>query len=176
VKTNILTRWPLPALISVLALADGVLHLMLDWILFHGNVFGAMPGPPAPPPVPAGGVVGPPPGAAPAPAPPPGHPPQLLLPLNELFLLNFVGFVVLVIVFWLSRTWPRIWRRLIDIVFICYSAASIIAWIAFGEPNPQGLGYLSKAIELILILLLIVDMLTLAGGRAAAVGEGASVR
>src|SRR5512133_567043 len=83
-------RWILPAIITVLALADGLVHLSLDFVLFRGNFFG--PGRSGPPP----GRLAPPPG---------GGPPQLPLPLNELFLLNFVGYVVLALLFWFAPRW-----------------------------------------------------------------------
>src|SRR5438046_10643001 len=100
-------QWILPAIITVFALADGVLHRSLDFVLFRGRLFGS-PGPP-----PGGGLPGGPPGgplgapaanataaatasaiagaaprAAGVPAGPPPGQPALPLPLNELFLLN----------------------------------------------------------------------------------------
>lgn len=88
------TRLILPVIISVLALADGLLHFMLDFVMFNGNLWGSgsQAGPPP----------GPPPGAAAgAGGPPPGGPPGLQLPLpnNELFVLNAIGYIVLVLVF-----------------------------------------------------------------------------
>lgn len=75
-------RGPLAVLISLLALADGVLHLSLNFVLFRGNLFGSL---------------GPPPGA---PAPPGGGgPPSFLVPLNQAFTLNLIGYVVLVLLF-----------------------------------------------------------------------------
>ncbi len=57
--------------IVVLALLDGVLHLWLNQALFRGNFFG-----------------------------PQQFPSPFPLQLNQLFTLNFVGYVVLAIVFW----------------------------------------------------------------------------
>ncbi len=130
----------LGVIISILALADGVLHLSLDWILFRGNLFGS--------PFPAG----PRPGGAPGPGANP-----FILPLNELFLLNFVGEVVLVLLFWVSRRWLGERRWFMNVAMIAYAAATLIAWWIFGRPNPMGLGYLSKGIEILLIIALIVD-------------------
>lgn len=147
-KQASLTRWILPAVIGVLALADGFLHLALDFVLFHGNLVGPLRPPGAPP-----GGPGAPSGA------PSGHaPPHLPLPLNQLFLLNFIGFVVLVLVYWFGRGLLGRWRWLMDVVLIVYTAASIAGWIYFGEPNPNQLGYLSKAIEILLIVLLLTDV------------------
>ncbi len=143
-------RWGyiLAGIIVVLALADGLLHLLLDFILFGGSLIGSGP-PPEPPP-------GPPPGApAGGAGPPPGPPRQPFpLPLNELFLLNFIGYVVLVLVFWFSPRWLGARRWVVDVVLIVYTAASIVAWLQIGRPNPHGLGYVSKAMEVVLILAL----------------------
>ncbi len=141
----------LRAIIAVLALADGVIHFSLDFILFRGNFFGGR-GASGPPPVTAPGRAGPPPGARGLPLP---------LPLNELFLLNFIGAVVLVLVFWFGRRWLGRWSWLVDVVMIVYAAATFTAWWAFGRPNPMGLGYLSKGIEIVLIIALITDIWTL---------------
>ena len=128
--------------IVVLALADGVLHLLLDFILF-----GPRNGPPA----------------GPRPTPPPGTPrpgPRfaLPLPLNVLFLLNCIGEVVLVLLFWFGPRWLGRRRWLINVIMIIYAATTFIAWAMFGAPNPMGLGFLSKGIEIVLIIALFVDM------------------
>jgi hypothetical protein len=136
----------LRVVIAVLALADGVLHLLLDFVLFRGNFFGSpfLSGPAATPPR-----------TGPAPAPR-GNP--LILPLNELFVLNFAGEVVLVLLFLFSRRWLGERRWLVDVVMIVYAAATFAAWLMFGRPNPMGLGYLSKGVEIVLIITLIADI------------------
>ena len=139
----------LPILISVLTLADGILHFSLDFILFRGNFFGFRP-PSAPPP---GGNVpvrpGPPPGGG-------GNP--LILPLNELFLLNFVAAIVLVFLYWFVR--PRLGERrwVLDILLILYALAAIVGWFIVGRPNPMNLGYLAKGIEVVLIIAVLTDL------------------
>ena len=137
--------------IALLALADGVLHLFLNLGLFRG---GPPPGASAggfrggvPGGVPGGG--GPPPGAGRFP---------FILPLNQLFLLNFIGWVILVILFWFS---PRLLgkrRWLMDVAMIVYAAVAFVAWLLFGAPNPMGLGYVSKGIEIALVIALSVDI------------------
>jgi hypothetical protein len=129
----------LQVIITILALADGVLHFSLDYVLFRGNLFGS--------PFPAG----PRPGGAPGPRANP-----FILPLNELFLLNLIGEVVLVLLFWSSRRWLGERRWVIDLVMIAFVAATFGGWLAFGRPNPMGLGYLSKGIEIALVLALFV--------------------
>jgi hypothetical protein len=137
----------LRSLIALLALTDGVLHLALDMVLFRGNFgffrLGETPqgGPPP------GGGSGPPPGATP--------PPQLPLPLNQLFLLNFLGWVVLVVVFWLAPRWLGARAWIVDAAMILYALAVIAGWAYVGSPNPMNLGYQSKALELVLLVLLL---------------------
>ena len=133
-------------IIVVLALADGVLHLLLDFILFGGRN-----GPPA----------------GPRPTPPPGSPPPgarpfaLPVPLNVLFLLNFIGEVVLVLLFWFGPRWLGRRRWLVNVIMIIYAATTFAAWVMFGRPNPMGLGFLSKGIEIALIIALLVDIWTI---------------
>src|SRR5947209_7514825 len=96
----------LPIVITFLALADGVLHFSLDLILFRGNFFGsAFPG-------------GPPPGRAPGaatgtPRPPPGPGFRPPAPINELFVLNLVGYIVLVLLFWFGPRFLGRWSWLV---------------------------------------------------------------
>ena len=49
---------------------------------------------------------------------------------------------------------PRRW--LIDVVLLVYTLLSIVGWLQIGLPNPRGLGYLAKALELALIMALAV--------------------
>lgn len=153
----------LPIVIVVLALADGVLHLMLDVVLFRGNFVGPL-GPPGPPP-------GAPPGGG---GPPAGPLVPLPLPLNQLFLLNFIGYVVLVILFWLAPRWFGGKRWWVDVALILYTAVSIVGWLDVGRPNPMGLGYLAKAIEVVLIVALVAHI-WLTSPRTAARGATVTV-
>ena len=78
----------LSALVALLALAVGALHFALDFVLFRGNFFG-LPAPPA---------------GAPRPSPPPGPPPGFIATLigprlPQLFLANFILYVLLAIAF-----------------------------------------------------------------------------
>ncbi len=154
----------LRVIIAVVALADGVLHFLLDFVLFRGNIFGG--GGPGGPRLGANpGRVGPPPG---------GGRLALPLPLNELFLLNLIGAVILVLVFWfgIRLLGRRIW--VVDVVMIAYAATTFAAWWAFGLRNPMGLGYLSKGIEIVLIIALLTHIWSLirpAGSLAASPGH-----
>ena len=78
--------------------------------------------------------------------------------LSELFLLNFIGFVVLSAVFLLSPRWLQEKRWLINVVLIGYAAGTVLAWLNSGGPNPLGLGYTSKALEGTLIIALLADL------------------
>ncbi len=143
--------------ITILALGDGLLHFVLDYVLFRGTFLGS--------PFPAG----PRPGGATPPARPGGNPLRAL-PLNELFVLNLVGEIVLVVLFWTSRRWLGDRRWLIDVAMMVYAAITFGAWLSFGRPNPMGLGYLSKAIEIVLIVVLFVHargVLRVRGSRVA---------
>lgn len=140
-----LTNWILPAVITVLALADGALHLMLDVVIFRGNFVGRLGPPP-------GAPSGPPPGA------PPGPPIPLPLPLNQMFLLNCVGYVVLAALFWFVLVRLPAWRRWMDALLIAYVAVVFLAWAEFGAPNPMGLGYLSKGTEIVLVVALLAHL------------------
>jgi len=109
-------------LIVTLAIADGILHLVLNFVLFKGNLVGPLP-----------------------------FPSPLPLPLNQLFTLNFVGYLAMAFAFWQA---PRVLGRrawILDIAFVIYALLSIIGWVQLGMPNPMGLGFISKALELALI-------------------------
>lgn len=106
---------PIRLLIVLLALADGVLHLWLNQVLFRGNFFGPLP--------------------FPSPYP---------LPLNQLFTLNFVGYVILAALFWFSGRLLGQRRWLIDLALIVFEGLSIAAWVQIGLPNPMGLGALHR--------------------------------
>src|SRR5438046_1589390 len=112
----------LPIIITTLALADGLLHFTLDLVLFRGRFFGSGFGSGRPP--------GPPPGASPVPGgggPPPGPRLNPPLPLNELFLLNLVGYLVLIALFWLGPRWLGSRRWLLDVALLIYVAVVFLA-------------------------------------------------
>jgi hypothetical protein len=147
--------WILPIIVTLLALADGLLHLRLIYILFRGRLWGSPsfgPRPGAPP----RGSGGPPPGV------PRGRLPQAIpfisLPLNELFLLNCIGFVVLVLVLWFVLRRFGAWVWLVDVALIGFTALSINGWVRVGKPNPMGYGHIAKGIEIALIIVLLIHL------------------
>ena len=141
----------LAALITLLALADGILHFSLDYVLFRGNVFGRL---------------GPPPGA---PAPPPGGggggPPPLPLPLNQLFALNLVGYIVLIALLWFVASRLGTWEWVIGVLFIMYVGVTVLGWVRVGAPNPMGLGYLARGIEVVLVVAVLAWLWTMLKGN-----------
>jgi len=92
------------------------------------------------------------------------------LALNQLFALNIVGYVVLVLVFWFIASRLPAWRWLMDLILIAYVAVIFIGWLRLGGPNPRGLGYLSKTMEVILVLALLTDLWMSVTRRRAAPG------
>jgi hypothetical protein len=72
--------------------------------------------------------------------------------LSRLFFLNFVGYIVLTVAFILRRRLlgSRAW--LTDAALVAFALGSIGMWLSRNAPNPQGLGYPSKAMEVLLIL------------------------
>jgi hypothetical protein len=121
----------LRTVIVVLAVLDGVLHLWLNQALFRGNFLG-----------------------------PQQFPSPFPLQMNHMFTLNFVGYVILAILFWNSGRLLGSRRWLINVVMIVYTSLSVIGWLQIGGPNPQGLGYISKALEVALIIALVVHLLS----------------
>ena len=98
----------------VLAVADGVLHLALDVVLFRGRFFANQ--------------------------------------LSILFLLDFVGYIVLAAAFLFRERLlgNRAW--LLNLLIAVYSLAAIVMWAQRNGPNPMNLGYASKALEVLLIV------------------------
>lgn len=83
---------------------------------------------------------------------------QLPLPLDQMLLLNGVGYLVLLLVFWLGPSILGRRRWLIDVLLMVYALATIFVWYYVGMPNPMNLGYVSKAIEVVLIVALLLHL------------------
>jgi len=145
----------LPLLIGLLALADGILHLSLDFVLFRGNLFGQL---------------GPPPGA-----PPPGAnpPPALPLPLNQLFVLNFVVFVLLALAAWFGGRLLGDRRWLVDVAILIVVAITLAGWFQVRRPNPMGLGTLARGIEVVMVVAVVLHLWSLFSRRGASSVEAA---
>jgi hypothetical protein len=96
-----------------------------------------------------------------------------------IFVLNALGYFALVAAYLIAATvsHPLVVRFswLPRVALLAYAAASIAAWLVMG--GFYWLGYLTKAIELTLIVLLVVDMYRVYGGvRGLLAQVGDSVR
>lgn len=131
----------LSALIVLLALAIGVLHFALIYVLFRGRIFGSFGGPP--------------PGA-------PGLPfwPGVL-PLPQLFLLNLIAFVVLAALFVVAMRGRLPLRYVADLLIVLATLATLAGWNNIRRPNPQGLGTWAVSMEIALIALAIIHAASL---------------
>lgn len=131
----------LSGLIVLLALAIGVLHFALIYVLFRGRIFGSFGGPP--------------PGS-------PGLPfwPGVL-PLPQLFLLNLIAFVLLAALFLVALRGRLIVRYLVDLLLVVVSLATLAGWNNIRRPNPRGLGTWAVSMEIAQIVLAIVHAATL---------------
>jgi hypothetical protein len=83
---------------------------------------------------------------------------SLLFP-DALFILNGLGFLALLFVYFLRTDLSLRYHSLIHWVFIGYTVITILAWIAIGDKSwPAGaLGYTTVLIEIALVILLFLD-------------------
>lgn len=72
-----------------------------------------------------------------------------------MFLLNGIGYLVLLAAYYLPLPIARDYPRLVRWAFIAFTAVTIIGWVAIGERN--AIGYIDKLIEVVLIVLLLTD-------------------
>ncbi len=71
--------------------------------------------------------------------------------MSILFALNFVGFVGVAM---LLLAAPRVLGArawLADALLAAFTVTRIVAWLNHGAPNPVGLGYIDKGIEVVLL-------------------------
>lgn len=78
----------------------------------------------------------------------------LLFP-NTLFILNGLGYIALLAALYLPIPQLAGNRNLVRWALLAFAAVTIIAWIAIGARGP--LAYATKAIEVVLIVLLYMD-------------------
>ncbi len=83
---------------------------------------------------------------------------SLLFP-DVLFILNGLGYLTLLAAYFLPIDLVRKNHNLVRWLFIAFVLVTILAWIVMGDKSwPAGsLGYLTKLIEVVLIILLLVD-------------------
>jgi hypothetical protein len=77
--------------------------------------------------------------------------------IDYLFILNGLGYIVLLVVFFLNPTFDRGRTPLLHYVFIAYAFATILAWFALGSIGDK-LAWLTKLDEVLLIAVLYLDM------------------
>lgn len=83
---------------------------------------------------------------------------SLLFP-DLLFILNGLGYLGLMAAYFLPIGLAKKNHNLIRWLFIAFTLVTILAWAAIGDKSwPAGsLGYLTKLIEVVLIILLLAD-------------------
>jgi hypothetical protein len=72
-----------------------------------------------------------------------------------MFLLNGIGYLVLLAAYFLPLPFARDHHRLVRWAFIAFIAVTIIGWVAIGLRTP--LAYADKLAEVALIVLLLTD-------------------
>ena len=83
---------------------------------------------------------------------------SLLFP-DPLFILNGLGYLALLAAYFLPIDIAKNYHKLVRWAFIAFTFVTIFAWVAIGDKSwPAGsLGYLTKLIEVVLIVMLLVD-------------------
>lgn len=83
---------------------------------------------------------------------------SLLFP-DFVFILNGLGYLVLLAVYFLPIDFTKHRHNLVRWAFIAYTLVTILGWVAIGDKSWPGgaLGYLTKLIEIVLIGFLIMD-------------------
>jgi hypothetical protein len=86
---------------------------------------------------------------------------SLLFP-DVLFILNGLGYLTLLAAYFLPIDLARNNHNLVRWLFVVFVLVTILAWIVMGDKSwPAGsLGYLTKLVEIVLIILLLVDRQT----------------
>jgi hypothetical protein len=132
--------------IIVLAVVSGLVHLYRAILMFGLMGAARMGGRP-----PGGGPRGG--------RPPGGGGPSIMsmlpVPLPVLFLLNFVGYIVLAIALYLPAL--QRYRQIIRWVLIAYTAVTVILWFLITGGHFDVVSYGDKIVELGLIVLLLID-------------------
>jgi len=77
--------------------------------------------------------------------------------LSILFLLNFVGYVVLAVAFVFRQRLLGRYAWLLNLALAALAMVSIVLWLQRGGPNPLGLGYLSKVLEVWLLVAVVAE-------------------
>jgi len=142
---------PLQTAITALAVVTGLIHL------YRATTMRSMMGRPSG--STGGGFPGGPPGGTHM-----GGPSIMMLlplPLQVLFYLNFIGYVVLAAAFYLPsllQFQPFLrYQRVIRWLLIVYAAVTVVLWFLITGGGYNVLAYIDKPIEIALIILLLID-------------------
>ena len=146
----------LQIVIIVLVVITALIHLQRGIGFLGGGPPGGRPG---------GGQAGPPPGGG-------GGPGRggfnilamLPIPLPFLFLLNGIGYLVLVSALYLPQL--RQYQPIVRWLLIAFAAVTIIMYFLISGERFNPVGYFAKAVEVTLIVLLLID-----GQRSARLAE-----
>jgi hypothetical protein len=79
---------------------------------------------------------------------------QLAFP-DPVFILNGLGYLTLLAALYLPVSRLARYRNVVRWVLVGYTALTILLWVLFGARTP--IGYIDKAIEITLILLLLLE-------------------
>ncbi|MGD2155864.1 MAG: hypothetical protein PVG14_04760 [Anaerolineales bacterium] len=75
---------------------------------------------------------------------------------SVMFILNALGYLALLAAYFLPLPFVKENRDLVRWIFIGFTAVTILGWVAIGDKGVT-LGYITKAIEVVLIALLWFD-------------------
>ena len=83
---------------------------------------------------------------------------SLLFP-DWLFILNGLGYLALLGAYFLPIPYLQEHRKFLRWIFIGFVLVTILGWVAIGDKSwPEGaLGYIDKAVEVVLLILLWLD-------------------
>ena len=83
---------------------------------------------------------------------------SLLFP-DVMFILNALGYLTLLAIYFLPVPIFRKYHALVRWVFIGFTLITIAAWVLIGDKSWPGgaLGYITKAIEVLLVIFLFTD-------------------
>jgi hypothetical protein len=133
----------LQIVIIVLVVITALIHLQLGTRVFAGGPPGGRP---------AGAQAGPPPGGASG-----GFNimQMIPIPLPFLFLLNWIGYLVLVSALYLPQLRP--YQPIVRWLLIIFAAVTVIMYFAINGFRPNPLGIFAKVVEVALIVLLLIE-------------------
>jgi hypothetical protein len=92
----------------------------------------------------------------------PAFPNPFAVPFPLVFMLNGIGYLVLLGALYLPIPQLEEYRNVIRILLIAYTVLTVVLWIFLGARTTEG--YIDKLIEVVLIVLLAVEARSARGG------------